>query len=115
MKVQIFKLKQANGFTLYERAKTKIKGYAAWPKYFINNVDGEKNYFKEFKTIKEANKEFERLTTQVKAYINNHEFLLNPAQTHVNIDGQLIEIMEDQEGDKYIMQDDKTVYFDHIN
>ena len=59
MKTQVFKLATANGFNLYEREKTKMPGYAPWPKYFIN---GEK-YFSEFKTKRQAQAEFKKLTT----------------------------------------------------
>lgn len=61
MKVQIFRLLEKNGFVLYEREKTKVKGCAPWPKYFINNPE-TKDYFKEFKTKKEATNEFLKLT-----------------------------------------------------
>ncbi len=63
MKTQIFRLMEAKGFILYEREKTKVKGYAAWDKYFINNdIVG---YCKEFKTLAAAKKEFNNLTNDM--------------------------------------------------
>jgi len=59
MKTNVYKIAELKGFNLYEREKTKVKGYPAWPKYFIN---GEK-YFKEFRLLSAAKKEFSKLTS----------------------------------------------------
>ncbi len=66
MQVPIFKLAEQNGYSLYRREKTKEKGCASWPKYFIKDDDSTKKYFKEFRTLPQAKKEFKELTTPVK-------------------------------------------------
>ena len=40
---------------------------------------------------------------KIKAYVNNHELMVNEDQTHVYVDGEWVEISEDQEGGKYFI------------
>lgn len=60
MQVEVFRVKESKGFILYQRAKTKFKGYAPMLKFFISQEGGK--YFKEFRTQREAIKEFNSLT-----------------------------------------------------
>lgn len=61
MKIHIFRITEsANGFIIYQRERIKGINCAPFPKYFINNPKTQ-NYFKEFKTLREAKKEFAAL------------------------------------------------------
>jgi hypothetical protein len=64
MNITIYKLREKNGYRLYERAITKVKGFVAWPKYFITKITKapDEPYFKEFKRLVSAQKEFKKLT-----------------------------------------------------
>lgn len=58
MQVPISRLQEKNGFILYRREKTKFKGVAPIPKYYIVG----KTYYKDFARLPSANKEFIKLT-----------------------------------------------------
>ena len=46
------------------------------------------------------------------ALVNHHEIMVNKEETHLFIDGEWTEILEDQEGEEYFMEGDKAIYID---
>lgn len=64
MKINVFRIAEKDGYILYQRERKKEFKVAPFPKYFINNSGTEANYFKEFKTLREAKREMKRLTTK---------------------------------------------------
>lgn len=63
MRVIIHRIAEKKGYILFRRDKAP-KGVTPWPLYFIeNDSDVNDPYYKEFKFLQSAKKEFKKLTS----------------------------------------------------